>query len=71
MIVQDVTSQSEIPAGTDETTLTISPEKLSFIIMKAQDVKDEVIGPNPESNPSDEQDAAVLEADLLKSAPSD
>ena len=43
--------------------LTISPEKVCFIILKARefDAKDEVTEPDPGSNPSDDQDAAVLE----------
>jgi hypothetical protein len=47
----------------DETVLTISPEKVCFIIIKARefDVKDAVTDPDPGSNPSDDKDAAVLE----------
>lgn len=50
-------------AEEDETTLTISPEKVCFIIIKAReyDAKDEVTEPDPGSNPSDDKDAAVLE----------
>lgn len=53
----------EVPADTDEGPLTISPEKVCFIIIKARefDAKDEVTEPNPGSNPSDDKDAAVLE----------
>jgi hypothetical protein len=49
--------------GEDAATLTISPEKVCFIIIKAKefDAKDEVTEPNPGSNPSDDHDAAVLE----------
>ena len=49
--------------NSDETTLTISPEKVCFIIMKARefDAKDEVTEPDPGSNHSDDQDAAILE----------
>ena len=56
-------SQTETPVGEDQTTLTISPEKVCFIIIKARefDVKDEVTEPDPGSNPSDDRDAAVLE----------
>lgn len=56
-------SQPETPPGEDQTTLTISPEKVCFIIIKARefDVKDEVTEPDPGSNPSDDRDAAVLE----------
>jgi hypothetical protein len=49
--------QTELPADENEPTLTISPEKVCFII----DAKDEVTEPDPGSNPSDDQDAAVLE----------
>jgi hypothetical protein len=43
--------------------LTISPETVCFIIIKARefDVKDEVTEPDPGSNPSDDMDAEVLE----------
>jgi len=56
-------SQTEVPADEDAATLTISPEKVCFIIMKARefDAKDEVSEPDPGSNPSDDKDAAVLE----------
>lgn len=59
----ELTNQAEIPTGADETTLTISPEKVCFIIMKARefDAKDEATEPDPGSNPSDDNDAAVLE----------
>jgi hypothetical protein len=43
--------------------LTISPEKVCFIVVKARefDVKDAVTDPDPGSNPSDDGDVAVLE----------
>ncbi len=43
--------------------LTISPEKVCFVIIKARefDAKDEATEPDPGSNPSDDKDAAVLE----------
>lgn len=43
--------------------LTISPEKVCFVIVKARefDVKDIVTEPDPASNPSDDHDVAVLE----------
>jgi len=58
--------QERIPAKTgedDESPLTISPEKVCFIIIKAKefDAKDEVTEPDPGSNPSDDRDVAVLE----------
>ncbi len=56
-------NESVIPAGENEPALTISPEKVCFIIIKAKefDAKDEVTEPDPGSNPSDDKDAAVLE----------
>jgi hypothetical protein len=53
-------SQTEMPAGEDAAALTISPEKVCFIIIKARefDAKDEVTEPDPGSNPSDDRDAA-------------
>jgi len=44
-------------------TLTISTEKVCFVIIKARefDAKDEVTEPDPESNPSDDGNAAILE----------
>jgi hypothetical protein len=50
-------------AADDDGPLTISPEKLCFIIIKARefDAKDAVTEPDPGSNPSDDRDAAVLE----------
>src|SRR3974390_633846 len=54
---------SEVPVDTDEGPLTISPEKVCFLIMKARefDAKDEVTEPDPGSNPSDDKDWEVLE----------
>jgi hypothetical protein len=48
--------QPEMPAGEDTATLTISLEKVCFIIIKARkfDAKDEVTEPDPGSNPSDD-----------------
>jgi hypothetical protein len=56
-------TRTEDPAGEDARTLTISPEKVCFIIIKAKefDAKDEVTEPDPGSNPSDDRDVAVLE----------
>jgi hypothetical protein len=53
----------ETPAAEDLPPLTISPEKVCFIIIKARefDVKDDVTEPDPGSNPSDDKEAAVLE----------
>ena len=59
--MQARSSQTAMPTGENE--LTISPEKVCFIIIKAKafDAKDEVTDPDPGSNPSDDKDAAVLE----------
>jgi hypothetical protein len=61
--MQDRSKHGDSPAGEDQSTLTISPEKVCFVIVKAKefDVKDAVTEPNPGSNPSDDRDAAVLE----------
>ncbi len=53
-------------AATDndnESSLTISPEKVCFIIMKAKefDAKDEMTEPDPGSNPADDMDIEILE----------
>jgi hypothetical protein len=55
--------QDESKEGADEATLTISPEKVCFIIVKARefDAKDQVTEPDPGSNPSDDKDVSVLE----------
>lgn len=49
--------------GGDDSPLSISPEKVCFIIVKARefDAKDEVTEPDPGSNPSDDLDIEVLE----------
>ncbi len=59
-----ISSQTEeLPPDTDETVLTISPEKVCFLIIKARefDVKDEVTEDDPGSNPSDDMDIEILE----------
>ena len=50
-------------AGENGATLTISPEKVCYVIIKARefDAKDAVTEPDPGSNPSDDNDAAILE----------
>jgi len=55
--------ETESTKDEDEPVLTISPEKVCFIIIKAKefDAKDEVTEPDPGSNPSDDKDTAVLE----------
>lgn len=50
-------------AEADDVTLTISPEKVCFIIVKAREfqAKDQMTEPDPASNPSDDKDVGVLE----------
>ncbi len=52
----------EIPLDADR-ELTVSPEKVCFIVIKARefDAKDIVTEPDPGSNPTDDGEAAVLE----------
>jgi len=49
--------QTGSPADDDAQVLTISPEKVCFVIIKAKeyDAKDEVTEVDPGSNPSDER----------------
>ena len=58
-----MTHVHDIPDDPDAGVLTITPEKVFFIIVKARefDVKDAVTEPDPGSNPSDDGDVAVLE----------
>jgi len=58
-----MTHVHDIPDDTGEGVLTISPEKVFFIIVKARefDAKDPVTIPNDGSNPTDDGEAAVLE----------
>jgi hypothetical protein len=53
---------TEVPLDLDR-ELTISTDKVCFIIVKARefDVKDAVTDPDPGSNPTDDGDVAVLE----------
>jgi hypothetical protein len=57
------TTQMGAASGDDLPTLTISPEKVCFIIIKARefDVKDAVTEPDTGSNASDDRMIAVLE----------
>jgi hypothetical protein len=50
-------------APADEDTLTISPEKVCFIIVKARefDAKDVVTEAGPDSDPLDDREVAILE----------
>src|SRR3990170_8573131 len=61
--MQETTNSPETPEDENADSLTISPEKVCFIIIKAKefDAKDEVTEPDPGSNPSDDKEAAVLE----------
>ena len=61
--MQEQLQQTEATANEDESPLTISPEKVCFIIIKARefDAKDEVTEPDPGSNPSDDMGVEVLE----------
>jgi hypothetical protein len=58
-----MTHVHDIPEDGDAGVLTISPEKVFFVIVKARefDAKDPVTDPNDGSNPTDDGEAAVLE----------
>jgi hypothetical protein len=53
----------EVPSDEDMPELTISPEKVCFVIIKARefDVKDAITEPDAGSNPSDDKMISVLE----------
>jgi hypothetical protein len=53
----------EVGADAPQPALTISPEKVCFIIVKARefDAKDQASEPDPASNPADDMGVAVLE----------
>lgn len=55
--------RKEYSAPEEQIAVSISPEKVCFIIIKAReyDAKDEVTETDPGSNPSDDRDAEVLE----------
>jgi Protein of unknown function (DUF3775) len=61
--MQEELKQTDASSDDEESPLTISPEKVCFIIMKARefDAKEEVTEPNPGSNPADDMDVEVLE----------
>ena len=63
MQMQKTLNPPATPGDEDAVTLTISPEKVCFIIIKARefDAKEEANEPDPGSNPSDDKEAAVLE----------
>jgi len=56
-------ANNHAPADNGDIDLTISPEKVCFIIIKAReyDAKEEVDEPDPGSNPSDDKDVEILE----------
>ena len=56
-------TKSSTAVADDNDKLTISPEKVCFIIIKARefDAKEEVEEPNPASNPSDDNNIEILE----------
>jgi hypothetical protein len=58
-----MTHVHDIPEDGDAGVLTISPEKVFFVIVKARefDAKDPVTDLNDGSNPTDDGEAAVLE----------
>ena len=62
-MMQEPLDQTGKPPEDEEVSLSISREKVCFIIVKARefDAKDEVTEPEPGSNPSDDMDVAVLE----------
>jgi hypothetical protein len=61
--MQKRSSETEPSEGENQAPLTISPEKVCFIIIKARefDAKDEATESDPGSNPSDDQGASILE----------
>jgi hypothetical protein len=56
-------ANNHAPADNGDIDLTISLEKVCFIIIKAReyDAKEEVDEPDPGSNPSDDKDVEILE----------
>lgn len=56
-------ANNKAPANDNGIDLSISPEKVCFIIIKARefDAKEDVSEPDPGSNPSDDKDVEVLE----------
>ena len=61
--MQEKFNNADAPKSEDGVVLSISPEKICFLIIKARefDAKDAVTDPDPGSNPSDDKEAAVLE----------
>ena len=62
-MMQEPLDQTGKQPEDEEVSLSISREKVCFIIVKARefDAKDVVTEPDPGSNPADDMDAAVLE----------
>lgn len=62
--MQERSTQTDDADNGDGPSLTISPDNVCFIIVKARqfDAKDAVTEPDPGSNPADDMDAAVLES---------
>ena len=58
--MQEGSKETEQSSSEDDSVLTISPEKVCFVIQKARefDVKDAVTEPDPGSNPSDDMMAS-------------
>lgn len=61
--MRERSNKTGVPDDEIEPALTISPEKVCFIVIKMRefDAKDEVTEPEPGSNPSDDNETAVLE----------
>lgn len=61
--MRERSNKTGVPDDSIEPALTISPEKVCFIVIKMRefDAKDEVTEPEPGSNPSDDNETAVLE----------
>ncbi len=57
------TSQANASPDDSDDKLTISPEKVCFVIVKARefDAKDEMTEPDPGSNPADDKGIEILE----------
>lgn len=56
-------ANNQTAADSGDTDLAISPEKVCFVIIKAReyDAKEQVVEPDPGSNPSDDKGVGVLE----------
>ncbi|HZD89442.1 MAG TPA: DUF3775 domain-containing protein [Pseudolabrys sp.] len=56
-------NNTQPPAETGDVDLAISLDKVCFVIIKARefDAKEDVVEPDPASNPSDDKDVEILE----------